>query len=101
MPVCVKRKKKKKKAELRNSSEEFLCITANMQLLVSECVCGGTEEVAVGSGVVLQSGTLKNAGREGTKQMGAAPLLCGRPSADSPPHTEPPPSSPHSLSSRL
>lgn len=38
MPVCVKMKKKKK-AELRNSSEKFLCITANMQLLVSVCVC--------------------------------------------------------------
>lgn len=37
MPVCVKMKKKKK-AELRNSSEKFLCITANMQLLVSVCV---------------------------------------------------------------
>lgn len=36
-----------------------------MQLLVSVCVCGGREEVVVGSGVVLQSGTLKNAGREG------------------------------------
>lgn len=35
--VC--RNEKKKKAELRNSSEKFLCITANMQLLVSVCVC--------------------------------------------------------------
>lgn len=43
MPVCVKMTKKRK-AELRNSSEKFLCITANMQLLVSVCVCVCVEE---------------------------------------------------------